>query len=83
MSRTQEKRILREAQRLVGLQITGVRYMTLAERHQLFVDHRGVVLTLSDGTELYPMVDDELNDVGVLIARSPDGRETHLSFVDR
>jgi hypothetical protein len=79
MSRTQEKRILREAQGLVGRQITGIRYMTPAERRQLFVDHRGIVLTLSDGTELYPMIDDEQNDVGVLIARSPDGRETHLT----
>jgi hypothetical protein len=82
MSRALEKRILREAQGLVGLQITGVRYMTPAERQQLFIDHRCVILTLSDGTELYPMVDDEENDAGVLIARSPDGRETHLSHLD-
>ncbi len=41
-----------------------------------------VILTLSDGTELYPMVDDEENDAGVPIARSPDGRETHLSNLD-
>jgi hypothetical protein len=82
MSRALEKRILREAQGLVGLSITGIRYMTSAERHQLFVDHRGIVLTLSDGTDLYPMADDEQNDVGVLIARSPDGRESHLSCLD-
>jgi hypothetical protein len=82
MSRTLEKRILREAQALVGLQITGIRYMTPAERQQRLIDHRGPILTLSDGTELYPMVDDEENDAGVLIARSPDGRETHLSHLD-
>ncbi len=82
MSRTLEKRILRETHGLIGLQITGIRYMTPAERQQLFIDHRGVILTLSDGTELYPIVDDEENDAGVLIARSPDGRETHLSNLD-
>ena len=82
MSRTIENRILREAQGLVGLKITAIRYMTPEERRQLFIDHRGVILTLSDGTELYPMVDDEENDAGVLIARSPDGRETHLSNLD-
>ena len=82
MSKTLEKRILRETHGLVGLQITGIRYMTEAERRQLFIDHRGVILTLSDGTELYPMVDDEENDAGVLIWRSPDGSQTHLSNLD-
>jgi hypothetical protein len=82
MPKSLENRILSEAKTLVGLQITGIRYMTPVERRQLFIDHRGVILTLSDGTELYPMVDDEENDAGVLIARSPDGRETHLSHLD-
>ena len=41
-----------------------------------------MILALSDGTELYTVVDDEENDSGVLIARSPDGRETHLSCLD-
>jgi hypothetical protein len=41
-----------------------------------------VFLTRGNGTELYPMADDEENDSGVLIARSQDGRETHLSCLD-
>ena len=68
-----------------GVDLTLIRWMldmTPAERQQLFIDHRCVILTLSDGTELYPMIDDEENDAGVLIARSPDGRETHLSHLD-
>ena len=57
--------------------------MTPGECRQMFVDHRAVVLTLSDGSELYPMADDEQNDAGVLIARTPDGREKHLSCLDK
>ena len=82
MPRSQENRILSEGKKLIGLQITGIRYMSPAERQQLFIDHRGVILTLSDGTELYPMVDDEENDAGVLIWRSPGGSQTHLSPLD-
>jgi hypothetical protein len=29
------------------------------------------------------MVDDDENDAGVLIARAADGREMHLSILDR
>ncbi len=56
--------------------------MTPAERQRLFVDHRSVVLMLSNGSEVFPMADDELNDAGVLIVRTPDGREIHLSHLD-
>ncbi len=83
MSQTVEKRILNEGQRLIGLQITGIRYMTPEESAELAIGNRAVVLVLSDGTELYPMVDDEENDAGVLIARSRDGRETHFSQLER
>ncbi len=43
MSKTLEKRILREAKGLVGLQITGIRYITEAKRSPLFIDHRSVM----------------------------------------
>ncbi|MGO9115820.1 MAG: hypothetical protein ACLP9L_41975 [Thermoguttaceae bacterium] len=46
------------------------------------MDHRSVVLMLSNGSEVFPMADDELNDAGVLIVRTPDGREIHLSHLD-
>jgi hypothetical protein len=51
--------------------------------NRLGTAHRCVILTLRDGTELYPMVDDDENDAGVLIARAADGREMHLSILDR
>ena len=79
MPRSTEHLILSEAKKLIGLQVTGIRYMTRKECKDLFISNRAVVLTLSDGTELYSMTDDEGNDAGVLIARSPDGQETHLS----
>ena len=83
MSRSPEKRILHDAKRLIGLQIAGVRYMTSKECSDLFIQNRAIVLTLSDGTLLCPMADDEGNDAAVLIARLPNGEETHLSCLPR
>jgi hypothetical protein len=78
-----ENRILRDAKKLVGLQIAGVRYMTEEERAALYIDNRGVVLLLSDGTTLYPMADDEGNDAGTLVVQAADGHETVLPRLDR
>jgi len=83
MPRSPEQRILNEGEKLIGLQITGVRYMTPEECSELFIDNRAIILTLSDGTLLYPMADDEGNDAGVLMARSPDGQETHFCRLER
>jgi hypothetical protein len=82
MAANPERRILRDAQRLVGLQIAGVRYTTDQERREFYVDHRGPVLVLSDGTALYVMADDEGNDAGALVARDKDGQETIFPVLD-
>ena len=75
MARSPENRIVRDGKRLIGLQITTVRYMTEEERQKLFVGFRAVVITLSDGTVLYPMADDEGNEAGVLVTQSTRGEE--------
>ena len=69
MSKAAENRLIRDGQKLVGLHITSIRYMTDAERQKLFIGSRAVVLTLSDGTILYPMADDEGNEAGALVAQ--------------
>ena len=83
MFRSAENRILRDASRLVGLQITNVRYMTDQECAELSIQHRAMLLTLNDGTVLYAMTDDEGNDAGVLMTRSKDGQQTHFSALPR
>ena len=75
MTRSVENRIVRDGKRIVGLQIAAVRYMTDEERRQLFIGFRPVVITLSDGTLLYPIADDEGNEAGVLVAQSTSGEE--------
>ena len=79
MPQLPEQRILNDGKKLIGLQITGIRYMSEEECVDLYIDNRAIVLTLSNGTILYPMVDDEGNDAGVLIARSTDGHKTQFS----
>lgn len=79
MSRSPEQRILNDGRKLIGLQITGIRYMSKEECADLYIGSRAIVLTLSNGTLLYPMADDEGNDAGVLIARPTDGQEAHFS----
>lgn len=83
MPRSVENRILNDARKLIGLRITEVRYMTAEECAERSIQHRAVMFTLSGGTVLYAMADDEGNDAGVLMARSADGRETHFSALPR
>ena len=83
MPRSPEQRILNAARKLIGLQITGVRYMTQQESTELCICNRALILSLSDGPLLYPMADDEGNEAGVLMARATDGQETHFSSLQR
>lgn len=51
---------------LAGRKVVGVRYMTDAEARERGWIVRPLVLTLDDGTEIYPVADDEGNNGGVL-----------------
>jgi len=52
---------------LVGKTIKSVKYMTQREATQRGWSGRCVVLTLNDGTKVYPQMDDEGNGPGCLI----------------
>ena len=75
MTKSAENRFVRQGKKLVGLQIAAIRYMTEEERRLLFIGFRAVVLTLSDGTLLYPMADDEGNEAGALVALASTGEQ--------
>lgn len=54
-------------QPLVGRTIKSVGYLTPAEIEEQGWDRSCVVITLDDGTMLYPSADDEGNDAGALV----------------
>ena len=62
----------------VGRKITGVRRLTDEEMGAGMWNHRGVVVSLDDGSILYAMSDDEGNDAGVIVAQKADGTSLHL-----
>ncbi len=51
---------------LVGRKITSVRYMTDKEQQSFGWYKKAVVITLDDGSVMFPMSDDEGNDAGVI-----------------
>lgn len=60
------------AKLLVGKTITAVRYLTEEEREDLCWHDRAVVITLNDGTVLFPSRDDEGNGAGALFTNSDE-----------
>lgn len=64
--------ITRTAAALVGRTITAVRYLSTEEANDLDWSSRCVVLTLDDGTQLYPAADDEGNNAGALFTTLAD-----------
>jgi hypothetical protein len=56
----------KEVKKLVGRKIVESRYMTKAECLDLEWYDRTVIITLDDGTTLYPSSDDEGNNSGAL-----------------
>lgn len=62
-----EARVAAAAQdQLVGKKIVSVLYMDQESADELGWSYRGVVITLEDGTQLYPSADDEGNNAGAL-----------------
>jgi len=63
----QEDKLLTEFRSaVVGARVKSVSYMTKGERNDLGFHHRGVVIEFDNGTMMFPMADDEGNDVGAL-----------------
>lgn len=65
---------------LVGRKITSVRYMTDQEQKDFGWYKKAVVITLDDGSVMFPMSDDEGNDAGVIQVFSKEG-ETLLHTI--
>ncbi len=51
---------------LVGRTIKSIRYLSDEEREELGWFRSAIVLTLDDGTSIWPSADDEGNDAGAL-----------------
>jgi len=51
---------------LLGKKIIDVRYMTAKEADASGLSCRPIVMWLDDGTQIFPMMDDEGNDAGAL-----------------
>jgi hypothetical protein len=50
----------------LGKRIVKIEYMSLKEARDFGWDKRPIVIMLEDGTEIYPQMDDEGNNGGVL-----------------
>ena len=57
---------------LVGRRITGVRYMTAAEAEAFGWRYRPLVIDLDDGTAVFPIADEGLNEAAALLVWSGD-----------
>ena len=60
---------------LVGRTITEVRYMSKEETDAMGWYNRPLVVSLDNGTMLFPSKDDEGNDGGALFGQSKDGND--------
>lgn len=67
--------VRKATQALCGKRITSVRWLTQAEVEALGWYESAIVLTLDDGTMLFPSQDDEGNGAGALFGQGPDGKE--------
>jgi hypothetical protein len=66
---------------LVGRKIVKVRYLSPKETEESFGWHnRTIVMTLDNGCEIIPQMDDEGNDAGVILWSDPYKWVTHPMF---
>lgn len=60
---------------LLGKTIVSVRYMTQKEAENMGWHSRPVAMFFSDGSYVFPSMDDEGNDGGALFGTSKDGED--------
>lgn len=60
---------------LKGKTIRSVRYMTKEECEDMMWYKRPIVIEFTDGTLVFPSMDDEGNDGGALFGQTKDGKE--------
>lgn len=63
---------------LQGKTIKSVRYLSQKEKEEMMWHNRCIVITFTDGTLVFPSMDDEGNDGGALFGQTPNG--TELTF---
>lgn len=61
-----------KCQVLVGKTIGAVRYMTDEEMRNMYWHRKCVVIIFTDGTYIFPSMDDEGNDAGSLFTNIPN-----------
>lgn len=66
---------------LVGRTIVGARYLTRKEMADLGWSKSVLVMTLDDGSLLYPSMDDEGNDGGAMFGQDKDGKEAGFPVI--
>ena len=65
----------------VGKKIVAARYLSQDEADDIGWGKRPVVLHLSDGTLVYPSMDDEGNDGGALFAQNKEGEDVSCPVI--
>lgn len=60
---------------LVGKTIASVRYMTQKEADNMGWDSRPLAIFFTDGSYVFPSMDDEGNDGGALFGTTKDGED--------
>ncbi len=70
MTNTEKKWTKIAEKMLVGRKIISVRYMSESERSGFAWSRRPIILMLDDGNLIYPSMDDEGNDGGILFTNN-------------
>jgi len=60
---------------LLGKTIKSVRYMTKSEAENMGWESRALAIFFTDGSFIFPSMDDEGNDGGALFGRTKDGED--------
>ena len=60
---------------LVGKTIASVRYMTKAEAKAMYWESRPLAIFFTDGSFIFPSMDDEGNDGGTLFGKTSNGED--------
>jgi hypothetical protein len=60
---------------LVGKTIASVRYMTKTEAKNMYWESRPLAIFFTDGSFIFPSMDDEGNDGGALFGKTSNGED--------
>lgn len=85
MTEEREKQIeascTKVAEKLVGKTIKEVRYMTKEEAEEMMWYKRPIVIFFTDGSHMFPSMDDEGNDGGALFGFDENGNNMDICVI--